>query len=115
MNAPSKTSVEWSDTENAVIDAFKATVQKKFTGRLSEIILYGSRARGDADEESDYDFLVLLSDLNEYDNRHLDEISFSIALEFSTVIVALAIQASKFTEERYFYFYENVCREGIAL
>ncbi len=49
----------WSAKDQRVISEFVNTVRNTFKGRAKKIILYGSRARGDADEESDYDFLVL--------------------------------------------------------
>jgi uncharacterized protein len=34
-----------------------------YGGRLERVVLFGSRARGDANEESDYDIAVFLNDL----------------------------------------------------
>ncbi|MGD2186404.1 MAG: nucleotidyltransferase domain-containing protein [Desulfobacterales bacterium] len=38
----------------------------------AEILLYGSRARGDSDEQSDWDFLILLD--GEIDDQRTDKI-----------------------------------------
>lgn len=43
-----------------VITEFKAEIEKLYSGRLKNVILYGSLARGDATEESDIDLLVIL-------------------------------------------------------
>ena len=40
----------------------KQRLQQTYGDRLSRIILYGSRARGDATEESDVDLLIVLDD-----------------------------------------------------
>lgn len=42
--------------------AVKAALQDLYGDRLAKVILYGSRARGDFHEESDWDFLVVLKD-----------------------------------------------------
>ncbi len=48
--------------QQALIADFKAAVTKLYGDRLAKVILYGSYARGDAHEESDVDFLVVLKD-----------------------------------------------------
>ena len=44
---------------DAVLDLIRSTVREKEPD--AEIILYGSRARGDAREDSDWDVIVLLN------------------------------------------------------
>ncbi len=48
--------------QQALIADFKAAVTGLYGDRLAKVILYGSYARGDAHEESDIDFLVVLKD-----------------------------------------------------
>ncbi|MBI5914943.1 MAG: nucleotidyltransferase domain-containing protein [Bacteroidetes bacterium] len=48
--------------QQALIADFKAAVTGLYGNRLAKVILYGSYARGDAHEESDVDFLVVLKD-----------------------------------------------------
>ena len=45
-----------------VIKDFTETMKNHYGDRLSKIILYGSYARGDFNEESDIDFMVVLKD-----------------------------------------------------
>jgi len=48
----------WTDAH--LLAEVKAGVQAVFGSRLDKILLYGSRARGDAGPESDYDIAVSL-------------------------------------------------------
>lgn len=48
--------------EDAVIDFVISFSKKHLGGFLSDIYLFGSRARGSAREDSDYDFYVLVED-----------------------------------------------------
>ena len=45
--------------EERVIKRFKERIESKFGDEIVEIIVYGSKARGDADKNSDIDILVV--------------------------------------------------------
>lgn len=45
---------------NKILDEFRAEVEKLYSKKLKDIVLYGSWARGDATEESDIDLLIVL-------------------------------------------------------
>jgi len=101
--------------EKQVIDEFVTRVRETLDERAKRIIFYGSRARGDANEESDYDFLVLVEPFYKNDKRIVGDISTDISYDNDCYVSARTIGASEFTEDRFFYFYENVTKEGIDL
>jgi uncharacterized protein len=45
---------------NPILKRFRATLDEIYGERLERVMLYGSRARGDAHEDSDYDIAVFL-------------------------------------------------------
>ncbi len=47
-------------TINKVIKEFRSEIKKLYGGKLKEIILYGSWARGEARDDSDIDLVVVL-------------------------------------------------------
>lgn len=44
--------------DNPVLKRFRATVTEIYGDRVERVVLFGSRARGDAREDSDYDVAV---------------------------------------------------------
>ncbi len=56
-----------SITNDLVINELVNYLDDKASNALEEIILYGSRARGDFREHSDYDFLIVYKDLEDID------------------------------------------------
>ena len=50
-----------------ILKRFRAALDEMYGDRLERVVLFGSRARGDAGEDSDYDIAVFLIDLREGD------------------------------------------------
>ena len=50
-----------------ILKRFRAALDEIYGDRLERVVLFGSRARGDADADSDYDVAVFLKDLREGD------------------------------------------------
>lgn len=84
---------------------------------LVRILLYGSVARGTADEESDVDIAVLLKsgETKEMSEEMLDLV-VDLELEYNKVLSVLRIDYNKFKEwEDVMPFYKNVKKDGILL
>jgi len=82
------------------------------------LILFGSQARGDDREDSDWDLLVLLNKEKRDYNKDFDKYAFPFAeLGWS---YGVAINPKIYTKEQWengksFLFYKNVSREGIEI
>jgi len=46
-----------------ILERFRAAVTEIYGDRLARVVLFGSRARGDAQPDSDYDVAVFLRDM----------------------------------------------------
>jgi predicted nucleotidyltransferase len=53
---------ETAPADDLLLKRFRATLGEIYGQRLERVILYGSRVRGDAREDSDYDVAVFLRD-----------------------------------------------------
>ncbi len=84
----------------------------------AEIILYGSRARGDSKPESDYDLLILIDE--EIPLRREDDFRrqlYPIELETGAVLTVLLTNKNGWNLSLYdvMPLYQNIKREGIIL
>jgi len=82
------------------------------------VILYGSRARGDATEESDYDLLIVSSaeaDIEAEDR--LRRAIYDIQLETGAVVTVLMVNRDQWDTPlaKAMPLHQNITRDGIAL
>ena len=54
-----------SPLHDPILDRFRAAISRMYGPRLDRVVLFGSRARGDARPESDYDIAVFLMDMSD--------------------------------------------------
>jgi len=97
-----------------LLNQIKSRLQDTYGERLHGMVLYGSEARGNAESDSDIDFLVLLSgpiDLWE-DIRTIVHALYDLQLEVLRPIHAMPVDVEAFEAGKY-ALYRNVKKEGI--
>ena len=84
----------------------------------AEILLYGSRARGDSIEQSDWDFLILLD--GKVDDKRIDKIRhrlYELEWEFGEVISSIIRNKEEWNSMPFksMPIHHEIEREGIRL
>ncbi len=96
---------------------FKQALQTIYGDRLHDVILYGSYARGDYDEESDIDLMVLLTDetvdtITEI--FKITEIETDITLKYGYPISPLPVAYHRY-QTSVMPVYQEARREGLLV
>ena len=87
----------------------------RYKGELREILFFGSRVRGDASSESDYDCLLVFRQVTPTLKQDLNHLSAQWLLERGIVFSWVAVSESDLERLRYEPFLQNARREGIVV
>lgn len=106
--------------ERAALDEFVSRLRQVYAEDLLHVVLYGSKARGDSDEDSDLDLLIVLrileSDYLEHRQRILD-LSCDLDLEYGVLLSPRVRTDVEYSEMRRANLLLNreIQRDGIEL
>jgi predicted nucleotidyltransferase len=102
-------------TQDKIIELFTAALRKRFGHHLEQIILFGSRARGEAEPDSDYDCLLVFDQVTAEVKRDVDKIAGEMLYEYNSVFSAFQFSREDLPKLKYEPFFMNAEREGILL
>jgi predicted nucleotidyltransferase len=83
----------------------------------ARVILFGSRARGDARKDSDWDLLILL-DKNCITRDDIDNISYptrELGWNLDEMINPIMYTTTEWEQKSFTPFYKNVMKEGVTI
>ena len=83
-----------------VLTRFRAALDQIYGPRIERVVLFGSRARGDAHAESDYDIAVFLHDLTDRaaEMNRLADLATEIIEEGGPFVHAMPYRAGSYNE-----------------
>lgn len=99
-----------------VLATCRRTLEAHYGDRYRGLVLYGSTARGDAEEESDIDLLVLLDRDFDYfaELRELTSLLYPLQLDTNRLLSVLPAPLGDF-ETGTLQLYRNAAEEGLRL
>ncbi|HZU91438.1 MAG TPA: nucleotidyltransferase domain-containing protein [Stellaceae bacterium] len=86
--------------DDPILRRFRAALDRMYGDRLERVVLFGSRARGEAREDSDYDVAVFLKDLDRFWDEvdRLVEVETDILYGTGAVINAMPYRAGAYED-----------------
>ena len=101
---------------NTILDMVNSL--KEIYGKLiSEVIVYGSYARGEETDESDVDIAIILFEKAPIEiNKKMISCVASNELKCDKVLSVIDIDYTKFNKwKNHLPFYKNICKDGVVL
>ena len=101
--------------DSPILAKFRAALREMYGERLERVVLYGSQARGDAGEDSDYDVAVFLKDLSDRwaEADKIADLTLRVLTETGAFIHAMPYPAGSYQERT--LFMHEIRREGLEL
>lgn len=100
-----------------LLSEIKNTLEKLLGNNMTKIVLYGSRARGDYDTESDIDIAIIVRGLSRELRKQIYDIVADIEIKYLVSISTLVLSAENFAflKNRERRIAADIEKEGIPL
>ena len=102
-----------NNTSDPIIKELSEALKNELGNRIKDIILFGSRARGDSSPESDYDLLVLVDKETKEVEDRIFNIACEIGWKYNAVITTFVHDKSYYENKKYEPLFMNIRKEGV--
>lgn len=116
MTTPTSTA-NLTEHEQAAVKTFLDRLRRDYSSLLQDVILFGSKARGDSSPDSDIDVLIVVGEENWPLRDAISLIAARTSLEYDVLIGPRVIGLARWQrmQQERATLYENIAREGIPL
>lgn len=104
-------------TERRALADFTSFLRHRFGGRVRDLRLFGSRARGEGHEDSDLDVLAVIDDLDRHERREAWEYTGDILTAHDVIVGGLTLSTADWLDlrARERRIVAEIDRDGVAL
>lgn len=104
-----------SPESDPVVIAFTEEVKRHLGAHLRQLQLFGSRARGDARDESDYDMLVIVDRRTPEIRARILDIEVEIIDRYEALVTSIVRSEDEWNRSQGYPLAKNIEREGVRL
>lgn len=101
--------------DQAILIRVRDELRHRLRNRLKQLVLFGSRARGDFSDDSDFDLLIIVDQPSQELEASIDEIAAEFLYDYNVVLSLLPISQEKFESQIYDPLLMNIRQEGVWL
>ncbi len=103
-----------NDQDKQLLRHLTKRIRKKYPN--AQVRAFGSRARGDASADSDFDVCIILETMTPEDRRIVSDIAWEIGFDANTLVSTIVFSKTEFLQQQRpgNPLITNILREGIA-
>ncbi len=103
--------------EKQVLENFKKQLYRKYPNEILDIIMYGSKARGESGPESDIDILIVMGSNDWRLGDEVRDIGYNLddSIDYRLSIQVISESHYNYLLEHNFQFVQNISRDGISI
>ena len=103
--------------EQPIIEEFKRRIEGRFPGELIRLVIFGSKARGEATPESDVDLLAVIQSENWRLGDEIRGVGYALELEHGVVLSIQVISRNHYERLRAngTQFFHVLEQEGVVV
>ena len=100
---------------NEKLHYFRDTLNASLGNNVKKVVLFGSRARNESHEGSDFDFLIILKNKTGEDINTIRDIEVDFLDRFDQLCSSIVYEEAEWKERSNLPLYINIEREGVPL
>ena len=101
--------------QDPVVREFAAALRQRLGIRLCQVLLFGSRARGDARDDSDYHMLVVVDRRTPEVRAMILDIEQQLMDRYDVLVATVLRSKDEWQRTQGFPLARNIAREGVPL
>ena len=101
--------------EERALKTFVGRIQESFPDQILQVSLFGSKARGESDADSDVDVLIIINQDNRSLRRDIIDIASDLSLEYDVLLSPRFISIQHWQARQGFSLYQNIARDALPI
>ena len=106
-----------SRTEKELVQSFADELRVSMADEIMKIVLFGSKARGDFDTDSDIDIFILVREKTQDIRDRVGDVAADYIFDYDVPLAPVLYDLEEYDQNLKLgsFFFENVEKEGIPL
>jgi len=100
---------------DSIVKDFAHLLKKELKDNLKNFFLFGSRARGDFHEGSDYDFLIVLAYKDSLIVEQIRKLEVKLLSQFDVLLASIIYDENEWKKRENMPIAINIRKEGISI
>jgi uncharacterized protein len=104
-----------SQSEVQALQAFVSRLQQSYPRHILQVSLFGSKARGESDANSDLDVLIIVNKDDRSLRRGIVDIASDLSLEYDILLSPRVISEQSWKTRQGYRLYRNIARDALPI